>query len=105
MSLTSEAKELAVSEGYEISKYEISNSIIEYNLTDGIYSQDEIEENIGGTLIDDITAQIDYPPEEQLIWKIANNKVYLSYNNTTWSRSPNFDDNTGDYLEDWVLEK
>jgi hypothetical protein len=105
ISLTPEAKEFAVSGGYELSDYPITNSIIEFNLIDGIYSQDEIEGYIGGSFADDITGDIDYPPEEELMWKIFNHKVYLTHNDTTWSRSPNFDSNTGNYLEDWVLEK
>jgi len=105
ISLTPEAKELATSEGYEKSKYAISNTIIENSLLDGIYSQGEIESEFGGSFIDDILSEIGYPPEEHLVWKIDNNHVYVMHNNIMWSRSPNFDGNVGEYLEEWVLTK
>lgn len=104
IALTPEARQLAASEGYELSAEPIINLIMDSSMTSGVYSQDEIEGSLGGSLLDDLLNQIGYPPESQLIWEIVNDRLYCRYNNTNWYICPLFDSDTGNFLHEWTQE-
>jgi hypothetical protein len=68
-----------------------------------ITDQDELEGLVGGSFIDDLLGEIDYPPEDDMKWFIDEEKeiVYMEWNKKIFSRSSKYTGGDGYDEEEW----